>query len=135
MVGHRPRRHHLRRVCRREHVGGGWRQAGILAAAGIYALDHNIERLAGDHANAQHFAELTSGIPQVRLVHETTPTNLVFLDVSDTGKSAAEIKARMMERKVALSVTGPTELRAATHLDVSRDDMDQAAETLSEAVA
>ena len=119
----------------RKILGGGWRQAGILAAAGIYALDHNIERLAEDHANAQRFAELTSGIPHVRLVHETTPTNLAFLDVSDTGKSAAEVKAHMMEHDVALSVTGPTELRAATHLDVSRDDMDQAAETLSEAVA
>lgn len=119
----------------RKILGGGWRQAGILAAAGLYAFDHNIERLAEDHANAQRFAELTSGIPNIRSIHETTPTNIVFLDVSGTEKTAEKINASMMERGAALRVYGSTMLRAVTHLDVSRDDVDQAAQMLSEAVA
>ncbi len=119
----------------RKILGGAWRQAGILAAAGLYALDHHVERLAEDHANAQRFAELTSGVPGVRQVYETTPTNIVFLDLAESGKTAEEVSARLMDRGVSLSLPGKTTLRAVTHLDISREDVDRAAQALAEAVA
>ncbi|MEK6709498.1 MAG: beta-eliminating lyase-related protein, partial [Nitrospinota bacterium] len=119
----------------RKILGGGWRQAGILAAAGLYALDHNAGRLAEDHANAQRFAELTAGIPGVRHVFPTTPTNIVFLDVSESGRTAGEVNARLMERGAALSAFGESHLRAVTHLDVSRQEVEEAARALAEAVA
>ena len=114
--------------------GGGWRQAGILAAAGVYALDHHIERLADDHANAQLLSELTAGIPGVKPVHDTTPTNLVFLDISDTGQTAQRINETMMEKGVAFSVPNAQMLRAVTHLDVSREDVQTAAQVLADSV-
>lgn len=120
---------------RRKILGGGWRQAGILAAAGIHALDHHVARLAEDHQNAQRFSELTSGIPGVRHVYETTPTNIVYLDVADSGKTAREISERLKDRGVALSVPGKTMLRAVTHIDISREDVDKGAAALAEAVA
>ena len=117
----------------RKMWGGGWRQAGVLAAAGIYALDRHVERLAEDHANARLFSELTAGIPGVRPVHDTTPTNLVFLDVSETGKTARRISEAAMERGVAFSVPNERTLRAVAHLDVSREDARTAARVLAEA--
>ncbi len=120
---------------RRKMLGGGWRQAGILAAAGLHALDHNVQRLAEDHENAQRFAELTAGIPGVRHVYETTPTNIVYLDVSGTGRDASEVGERLRERGVGLSVPGKTTLRAVTHIDISREDVEKGAKALAEAVA
>jgi len=120
---------------RRKMLGGGWRQAGILAAAGIHALDYNVDRLSEDHQNAQRFAELTSGIPGVRHVHKTTPTNIVFLDIADTGKSSHEVNDLLKSRGVILSTFGKTMLRAVTHIDISREDVDKGAEALTEAVA
>ena len=112
----------------RRMLGGGWRQAGVLAAAGLYALDHHVERLADDHANAQLFSELTAGVPGIRPVHDTTPTNLVFLDVSETGKTAHRINEATMKNGVAFSVPSAKMLRAVTHLDVSREDVQTAAQ-------
>ena len=114
--------------------GGGWRQAGVVAAAGIYALANHVERLADDHDNAQLFLERTAGIPGVHPVHDTTPTNLVFLDVSDTGKTAHQINEAMMEKGVAFSLPNAQMLRAVTHLDVSRDDVQTAAQVLADSV-
>lgn len=118
----------------RRMLGGGWRQAGVLAAAGLYALDHHVERLADDHANAQLFSELTAGVPGIRPVHDTTPTNLVFLDVSETGKTAHQINEATMKNGVAFSVPSPKMLRAVTHLDVSREDVQTAAQVLADSV-
>ena len=114
--------------------GGGWRQAGVLAASGLYALDHHVERLADDHANAQLFSELTAGVPGVRPVHDTTPTNLVFLDISESGKSAHQISEAMKEKGVAFSIPNAKMLRAVTHLDVSREDVQTAAQVLADSV-
>ncbi len=114
--------------------GGGWRQAGMLAAAGLHALEHHVDRLAEDHANAQLFSELTAGIPGIRPVHDTTPTNLVFLDVSATGRTAYQINEAMMEKGVAFSVPNMKVLRAVTHLDVSREDVQSAARILADSV-
>jgi len=119
----------------RRIFGGSWRQAGILAAAGLYALDHHVDRLAEDHANAQHFAERTSGVPNLRHVFESTPTNIVFLDVSETGRTAAEASGLLRKNGVGLSVHGETILRAVTHLDVCREDIDHAAQVVAETLA
>ncbi len=119
----------------KKFLGGGWRQAGILAAAGLYALENHVERLAEDHENARRFAELTAGIPGVRHIYESAPTNIVFLDVSGTNLTASEISGRLKERGVGFSVFGKSAIRAVTHIDVSREDVDRAAKTLAEAVA
>ena len=70
------------------------RQAGIIAAGGIYALEHNVERLAEDHANAQFLAEGLAQIPGVKLVYDTVPTNILFFDVSGTGMTPQTGRAR-----------------------------------------
>lgn len=125
----------IRRARRyRKMWGGGWRQAGLLAAAGIYALDHHVARLAEDHANARLFSELTAGIPGVRPLHDTTPTNIAFLDVSETGKTAGRINEAARARGVVFSTPGPRTLRAVTHLAVSAEDVRSAARALAEAV-
>lgn len=119
----------------RQIYGGGWRQAGLLAAAGNHALDHHVERLAEDHANAKHFARLVSEIRGVRLVYDDTQTNLVFLDVAASGLSAEEVGKRLRQRGVALALRGDTTFRAVTHLDVTRADVEHAAAALTEALA
>ena len=72
--------------------GGAMRQAGIIAAGGIYAFEHNVERLAEDHANAQFLAEGLAQIPGVKLVYDTVPTNILFFDVSGTGMTPQAVE-------------------------------------------
>ena len=119
----------------RQIYGGGWRQAGILAAAGLHALDHHVERMAEDHANAKWFAERVSAMQGVELVYADTQTNLVFLDVAPSGLAAETVSQRLRERGVALAMRGGTTFRAVTHLDVTRADVEQAAKALQEALA
>ncbi|MBT3350703.1 MAG: aminotransferase class I/II-fold pyridoxal phosphate-dependent enzyme [Nitrospinaceae bacterium] len=120
---------------RRKILGGSWRQAGILAAAGLHALEHHVERLEEDHQNAQLFAEKTSGIPGIRHLYETTPTNIVYMDTTESGKTAQEISEMTKKKGVALSVLGKMTLRAVTHIDINREDIDRGAKALAEAVA
>ena len=119
----------------RQIYGGGWRQAGILAAAGLHALDHHVERMAEDHANAKWFAERVSALQGVELVYADTQTNLVFVDVAPSGLAAETVSQRLRERGVALAMRGGTTFRAVTHLDVTRADVEQAARALQEALA
>ncbi len=119
----------------RQIYGGGWRQAGILAAAGLHALDHHVERMAEDHANAKWFAERVSALQGVELVYADTQTNLVFLDVAPSGLAAETVSQRLRERGVALAMRGGTTFRAVTHLDVTRADVERAATALQEALA
>lgn len=107
--------------------GGAMRQAGILAAAGLYALDNNVERLADDHANACVFADLISKIPGVRLEFEETATNLVFFNVSATGVLADDISIKLIERGIRIGVENETRMRAVTHLDINRENVIEAA--------
>jgi threonine aldolase len=114
--------------------GGAMRQAGIVAAAGVYALEHNIERLADDHARAGRLAEglHEQGVP-VRL--EQVETNFVQVDVSPLGLSAEEALARLAEQGVGLSMTvHPTRLRAVTHLDIDDDVIERAIELIPRAL-
>jgi threonine aldolase len=107
------------------------RQAGILAAAGLYALDHNIDRLAEDHANAKLIAERICDIPGVKLDLATVQTNIIILNLDSSAPDAAQIAARTKDQGVLLSVFGSTKLRAVTHLDVSRSQCQRAAEILA----
>ena len=105
----------------RKMFGGGMRQAGVLAAAGLFALEHGIKRLAEDHANARRLADGLRALPGVTLVREPE-TNLVLFRVPDPPRFVREIHAR----GVLINAIGPDLLRAVTHLDVSADDVDRA---------
>jgi threonine aldolase len=111
----------IRRVHRaRKLLGGGMRQAGILAAAGIYALEHHIDRLADDHAGARRLAE---GIAALGLRVDPAPeTNIVMFEVDDP----AAFSSALRERDVWMNPMGPGRLRAVTHLDVTSDDIEDA---------
>jgi len=122
------RAHRYRRM-----LGGGMRQAGVLAAAGLYALEHNVERLAEDHANARRFAELVRGEPGVT-VDDVIDTNIVMVDLAPPARPLPEVFARAFERGLMLIPMGPHRLRAVTHLDVDRAACERAAEILLEAV-
>src|SRR6201996_4404539 len=100
----------------KQRLGGSLRQAGICAAACTYALDHNIDRLAEDHANARRLARGLAQIPG--LVVEEPETNLVFFDTSGTGLTADALAARVRQEGVSVSAVGLHRVRACTHLDV-----------------
>lgn len=119
----------------KHRIGGALRQSGIVAAAGLYALDHNVTRLAEDHANARRFADIVSEIPGVKLVYSKIDTNIVFLDASGTGKSSSDLSAAAMQRGARIGASAFGRMRAVTHLDVSRADVEAAAKALKEAVA
>jgi len=103
----------------RKLLGGGMRQSGILAAAGIHALQHNIDRLAEDHANAALLASALQDVPQVHIDPAMVQTNMVFLTVP--GHWGAEFKAFLAGRGMLISLGAV--IRLVTHLDVSREDM------------
>ncbi len=109
----------------RKRLGGGMRQSGILAAAALWALDHNLERLAEDHANARRLAELLSDCPAVR--PSTPETNIVMLDLVADGVTAEAVVPRIAQAGVRVVPFGPRRLRAVTHLDVSCRDVERAA--------
>jgi threonine aldolase len=116
------------RAWRWKHTfGGAMRQSGILAAAGIYALEHNVVRLADDHANARLLAEGLAAIPGVRLDPGMPETNIVFFDTADAGIAPADFVARLLERGVRMGHIS-RRVRAVTHLDVSRADVERAVE-------
>jgi threonine aldolase len=112
--------------------GGAMRQSGILAAAALYALDHHVERLAEDHENAKLLAERLAALPA--LVVETLPpgSNMVFFRWQSPQFSDVEFLKRCTERGVRFSHVAPNRFRAVTHLDVTRENMEQAAQIVRE---
>jgi threonine aldolase len=107
--------------------GGAMRQAGIIAAAGIYAFRNHVDRLADDHANARFLADELENIPGVRVVRGPVETNIVFFDVAGTGLTAGEVEAGLNRHGVRMDGYGTdTVIRAVTHLDVTRQDCEQA---------
>ncbi len=115
----------------RKLFGGALRQAGIPAAACLYALDHNIDRLADDHENARVFAESIAEIDGVRVDLAGVETNLVFFEIDAELGTAAQLSAALRERGVRMNPAGgPQRLRACTHLDVDRAGVLRAAEAI-----
>jgi threonine aldolase len=108
----------------RKRMGGGMRQIGILAAAGLYALDHHVDRLAEDHDHARILAEACGLDPAA------VDTNIVVVPMADPGRVVVEAR----EEGVLVSAVGATSLRMVTHLDVSRSDVDRAAAVLAKLV-
>jgi threonine aldolase len=119
----------------RRMLGGAMRQAGILAAAGVYALEHNAGRLAEDHANARLIGERLAACDGVRIDLDRLETNIVVFRLAEAAPDAATIVARARERDVLVMAFGPRTVRAVTHLDVSRADCERAADALAAAVA
>ncbi|GAB3819752.1 threonine aldolase family protein [Kribbella italica] len=115
----------------RKRLGAGWRQAGVLAAAGLYAIDHNVERLAEDHANARRIAEILADAAPGSVKPDQVETNIVVADLAATGHTVAEVVAGAEQAGVLVGGVGATQLRVVTHLDASADDCRQAAETIA----
>lgn len=116
----------------RKRLGGGWRQAGILAAAALYALDHHVERLAEDHAAARVFAEAVALSAPTAVDPAAVQTNIVVLDTHPV--RAAEVAAGAAERGIAVSALGPYLVRAVTHLDVELESCRKAGAVIGELI-
>jgi threonine aldolase len=121
---------------REKHLfGGAMRQAGVVAAAGVYALDHHVERLADDHARARRLAEALADA-RVPVDLEQVETNFVQIDAARIGLDRADALERLSAVGVGLSTTiHPTVMRAVTHLDLTDDDIAQASELIPEALS
>ncbi len=113
----------------RKIFGGGMRQAGLLAAAAHYALDHNIERLREDHEKAKYFANELRTLNDMGINPEEVQTNMVFADITRSGKSQEEVLNLLKSRGILLTPERNTSIRAVMHLDVSMADVKEAAKT------
>lgn len=123
----------LRRL--RKLFGGGMRQAGILAAAGIYALEHNITRLKEDHEHAKQFASALQQIPTVFVDPDRVETNMVLFEVVGIERSTQELLEAFKKGGVLLNAVGERAFRAVTHLDVTSQDVEEAGARLGKILA
>lgn len=115
---------HARRV--RKILGGGMRQAGVIAAAALYALEHHIDRLAEDHANAQYLAEGLDGVGGMRIQDGRVETNIVYFDTSKCAQNAMELCGAFASEGVRSLPLTSTSIRMVTHLDISREQVEHA---------
>jgi threonine aldolase len=118
-------------VTARRRFGGAMRQSGILAAAGLYALDHNVPRLAEDHANARVIAERIAKLPGIRLDLATVQSNIVIWEMAPDALDAAAIVTKTKAAGVLISALAERTVRAVTHMDVSREQCRHAGEVLA----
>ncbi len=118
----------------RKIVGGGMRQAGIIAAAGIVALEQMVERLAEDHENAYRLALGLAEIPGIVIEPDKVKTNILFFGVEGDGVETTEVAAALTERGVLLAQTDPTRFRAVTHYGITAEDIDEALVRIAEAM-
>ena len=118
----------------KQRLGGAMRQAGIIAAAGVYALENNVERLAEDYANARLFADRLADVPGIAVEPEAVETNIVFFDVGDTGLTADQVAERLADHGVRIGPMGEGLMRAVTHLDVTTEQVAEAAAAVKAAV-
>lgn len=116
----------------RKMLGGGMRQVGILAAAALYALEHNIDRLTEDHENAKSLARELATIKGFQINPDYVETNIVVFDVAKTGLTAEQVIGRIAAKGILMVPFGPTLVRAVTHLNVSRDDINFAIHVIHE---
>jgi threonine aldolase len=112
-------------------MGGAMRQAGIIAAGGIWALRHHVERLAEDHANARRLAEGLAGLPGIALDPKSVETNIVFFDLTGHLDAPAAVEA-LLARGVRMGALGARTIRAVTHLDVSAVQIERALDAARE---
>jgi threonine aldolase len=119
----------------RKRLGGGMRQVGVIAAAGLVALEESPPKLAIDHANAKFLAEGLARIPGVQVDPAKVMTNVVVFDVSQTGIAPPEVSARLRQRGVAMNHINDRCVRAVTHYDITREQCAQAVEAVAECVA
>jgi threonine aldolase len=117
----------------RKRLGAGWRQAGILAAAALYALDHHVPRLADDHENARAFAEAVAERAPTAVDPAAVATNIVVLDTGD--RPAAHLAQAASRNGVLVAALGGHLIRAVTHLDVGRDDCVEAGAIIGDALS
>jgi len=115
----------------RKMYGGGMRQAGIIAAGALYALDHHVDRLADDHANARRLAEAIAGMPGASVDLNSVETNIVYFDVDPKVATAKEVCERLLPEKVWMLDIGPSRVRAVTSLEVTREGIDVAIDALA----
>lgn len=119
----------------RKVLGGGMRQSGIIAAAGIEALEHMVDRLVEDHENARRLAEGIAKIPGLSLDLGKIHTNIVYFDIADKQFDAGTLVTQLAARAVKVLQVGPGRLRAVTHYGISTDDIDLVLAAISEAMA
>jgi len=117
----------------RKRLGGGMRQSGVLAAAALYALDHHLDRLADDHANARLLADRLAGCGAVR--PSVPETNIVMIDLARAGDTAEAVIPKLARAGVLVVPFGARRLRAVTHLDVTRADVERAADLIAATLA
>ena len=110
----------------KQQMGGAMRQAGIVAAGALYALDHHVERLAEDHANARHLAQRLAELPGIVLDPAEVETNIVFFEIDRPDLTAEAFDAGLRQEGVRMGAVGPRRVRAVTHLDVDRAGIDRA---------
>jgi threonine aldolase len=118
----------------RKQYGGGMRQVGILAAAGIYALQQNVDRMEEDHQHARRLARGIAEIEGLAVDAGAVDTNIVYFQVEKPGLTVPILLERLRAEGVLMLGTGASSIRAVTHLDVSKDGIERAVEVLREAV-
>jgi threonine aldolase len=111
----------------KQQMGGAMRQAGIIAAGGVFALRHHVKRLAEDHANARRLAEGLAKLPGVALDPSTVETNIVIFDLRGALDAPTAVAA-LLHRGVRMGAMGPRTIRAVTHLDVDAEQVERALE-------
>jgi threonine aldolase len=114
----------------RKVMGGGMRQSGVLAAAALYALEHNLDRLAEDHANAQALAAAVRETPGLSLDPPQVDTNIVIFRIDERLGTAADLNNRLREQGVHMLAFAKHKIRAVTHHDVTASDVARAADVL-----
>ena len=132
LLGSRDFIRHARRA--RKRFGGGLRQAGFLAAAGLYALDHHVQRLADDHTRALKLAQGWGSLPGL-MPDPLPPTNILYLQITTPGLDAPTLVARLKSRGILTNVVTPHQLRAVTHLDVDDAGIHHAIDAMSQCLA
>jgi len=118
----------------RRMVGGGMRQVGVIAAAGLVALEEGPKRLNIDHENAKALAEGLAKIPRIRINPEKVQTNIVIFDLGETGLTSKQFLERLAQRKVLGGPVDARRIRMVTHLDVDRSDIEQSLKIIGEVV-
>jgi threonine aldolase len=119
----------------RKVLGGGMRQGGVIAAAGIVALEHMVDRLADDHVNARRLAEGLTDVPGIALDPSRVQTNIVYFDLEEGTPDAADFCGRIAERGVKMGPTAARRIRAVTHYGIEADHIEAALDVVGQVMA